>query len=265
MFSSALKKILTHRVDCARARISRSKISIRNAFNANRLHSRLTIGRRRSSTESSMHCRDSLCGSSLPSRWGLGSGPMPLPQGGSQCSPARHQRDLNRASPRRFRPDALQQRFGKSPAQSSPTIARARLPPTSTMWENVDDPKIAQSWSPMSCSRARTMTEPLLRGATMAGTPDLSIYHSVPARRPGARAPFTGRPSRCRRILWLRSGWQPLRAARPGHAGECRPTGPSLELRRRPWRSRRPGRRHAVRLRPAPPWRVRPLALAALA
>ena len=34
VFSSALKKTLTHRVDCSQARIFRSKISIRNAFNA---------------------------------------------------------------------------------------------------------------------------------------------------------------------------------------------------------------------------------------
>ncbi len=68
VFSSALKKFLTHRVDCAQARISRSKIRIRNAFNVNLRHSRLTTARRRSSTESSIDCRDSLCDSSLPPR-----------------------------------------------------------------------------------------------------------------------------------------------------------------------------------------------------
>ncbi len=68
VFSSALKKFLTHRVDCAQARISRSKISIGNAFNIKLRHSRLTTARRRSSTESSIDCRDSLCDSSLPPR-----------------------------------------------------------------------------------------------------------------------------------------------------------------------------------------------------
>ena len=37
------------------------------------------------------------------------------------------------------------------------------------------------------------------------------------------------------------------------------------DRRRRPWRSRRPGRRHAGRVHPAAPRRVRPVALAALA
>jgi hypothetical protein len=80
---------------------------------------------------------------------------------------------------------------------------------------------------------------------------------AVPARWPAARAPFTGRPSRRRRILRLRSGWQPLRAARPDHPRQCRPVGPGLDLPYR--RSQKPRLRRAqaleIRGHADPGWR----------
>ena len=57
---------------------------------------------------------------------------------------------------------------------------------------------------------------------------------------------FVRRASGRRRILWLRSGRQPVRAARPDHAGECRPADPGLDLPYR--RSREPRRRRAEAL-----------------
>ena len=60
---------------------------------------------------------------------------------------------------------------------------------------------------------------------------------------------------------------RPPALRRHRHPDKLSLAGPPIcrDRRRRPWRSRRPGRRHAGRLRPATPWQVRPLALAALA